>query len=231
VSRPVLVLVSGLAADEATWRPQLDAFSAEIECRPMVLEGQTIDEMVDAVLARSPPRFALAGHSLGGSVALALQRRAPERLQGLALLNTNAAPDDDAQRQNRLLITAAVERAGYEAVIGRLVGLIAGPRVDPAVLGEIKEMLLRAGARRFRRDHRAALGREDARPGLSGISVPTLVVGSLADRIVPPQASLELASLVSGADLLMIDGVGHISTLEAPASVETALRRWLDCIL
>jgi pimeloyl-ACP methyl ester carboxylesterase len=227
VSRPVLVLVSGLAADEATWKPQLDALSAEIECHPMALEGQTIDEMVDTILARSPPQFALAGHSLGGGVALALQRRAPDRVQGLALLNTNAAPDDDNHRQTRLTIIAAADR-GYEGVVGRLVGLIVGPHVEPAVLGEIKAMLLRAGARRFQRDHRAALGREDSRPGLARISVPTLVISSAADRVVPPEASVEIASLVPRAHLHTIDGVGHISTLEAPTSVQTAMRRWLD---
>jgi pimeloyl-ACP methyl ester carboxylesterase len=228
VSQPVLVLVSGLAADEATWRPQLDALSAEVECRPVVPEGQTIDEMVDAILDRSPSRFAIAGHSLGGCVALALQRRAPERVQGMALFNTNAAPDNDKQRENRLAIIAAVEAGGYEAVIGRLAGFISGPNVEPAVLDEIKAMMLRAGPTRFEQQHRAALDREDARPGLCCIAVPMLVVGSVADRVVPPEASIEIASLVPAADLHMIEGVGHLSTLEAPAFVEAALLRWLE---
>jgi pimeloyl-ACP methyl ester carboxylesterase len=230
VSQPVLVLVSGLAADEATWRPQLDALSAEIECRPVMPEGRTIDEMVDAILDRSPPRFAIAGHSLGGCVALALQRRAPERVQGLALLNTNAAPDSDKQRENRLAIIAAVEAGGYEAVIGRLAGFISGPNVEPAVLDDIKAMMLRAGPRRFEQQHRAALDREDARPGLGRIVVPTLVVGSVADRVVPPEASIEIASLVPAADLHMVEGIGHLSTMESPAFVEVVLRRWLERI-
>lgn len=226
--RPTLVLVSGLASDEATWRPQLDALGGGIECRPVVPSGRTIEEMADAIIEGSPPRFVIAGHSLGGYVALAVQRRAAERVQGLALLNTSAAPDGERQRRNRLALIAAVEEYGYEAVVDRLMGVIGGPSATPAVLAEIRAMMLRAGPDRFRRDQLAALEREDSRPTLGRIAIPTLIVGSRGDRVVPPEASAEIASLIAAADLQILDGAGHVSPLEAPAAIEAALRRWLD---
>jgi pimeloyl-ACP methyl ester carboxylesterase len=224
MTRPTLVLVSGLASDEATWRPQLDVLGGDIECRPVVPSGRTIEEMADAILDGAPPRFAIAGHSLGGYVALAVQRRAAERVQGLALLNTSAAPDGEKQRRNRI---AAVEEHGYEAIVDRMMGVIGGRSADPVVLAQIRAMMVRAGPDRFRRDQLAALGRDDSRPDLGRIAIPTLVVGSRGDRVVPLEASAEIASLIAAADLQILDGVGHVSPLEAPATIEAALRRWL----
>ena len=228
MTRPTLVLVSGLASDEATWRPQLDALGVDIECRPIVPSGRTIEEMADAIIERAPPRFAIAGHSLGGYVALAVQRRAAERVQGLALLNTSAAPDSEKQRRNRLAVIAAVDEYGYEAIVDRLMGVIGGPGADPVALAQIRAMMVRAGPDRFRRDQLAALDRDDSRPALGRIAIPTLVVGARGDRVVPPEASVEIASLIAAADLQILDGGGHVSPLEAPAAIEAALRRWLD---
>jgi pimeloyl-ACP methyl ester carboxylesterase len=228
MTRPTLMLVSGLASDEATWRPQLEALSAVIECRPVIPSGQTIGEMADAILERAPPRFAIAGHSLGGYVALAVQRRAAERVQGLALLNTSAAPDSERQRRNRLTLIAAIDEIGYETIIDRLMGVIGGANAAPVILAQIRAMMVRAGPDRFRRDQLAALDREDSRPALGSIAIPTLVVGSRGDRVVPPEASAEIASLIAAADLQIVDEVGHVSTLEAPSTIEAALLRWLD---
>ena len=72
----------------------------------------------------------------------------------------------------------------------------------------------------------AALGmaeRPDSVPDLPGIDVPTLVITGTEDRLIPPDVTAGIAEGVPGAELVRIEGAGHLSNLEAPAAFDTAL--------
>jgi len=226
--KPSLVLLSGIASDEDTWAEQLATLREVAHCLPLIAQGSNVDAMADDVLRRVPGKFALAGHSMGGYVALGVQRRAPGRVSRLALICTSAAPDGGWQREGRMATLATLKRDGYEAVITRLLAMVLADGGHPRLLERIEAQLRRAGPERFAREQRAAMDRPDARPALTGIRVPTLVIGGAADRIVPPEGSVELAALVSHAALVLLDGVGHSAPIEAPERVGALLGEWLE---
>ncbi|MDO7842293.1 alpha/beta fold hydrolase [Sphingomonas immobilis] len=220
--RQPLVLLSGVGGDEAVWEPLVRALADVADCRPMVAAGDSIAAMADDILARCDGPFALAGHSLGGYVALAIQRAAPARVTRLALLNTSAQADDADARANREKVIARIARDGFDAVV-RLMA----PATTASPMAEAAAMLLRSGGERFVREQRAAMTRPDALPGLSALAVPLLVVGSARDAIIPAARSVEIADAVPGATLVMLPDAGHLAPLEAPAAVAAAMRAWL----
>ena len=217
-----LVALCGIGADAACWRGiPVD----EIH----VPSGASIAAMADALLATLPDRFTLAGHSMGGYVALAVAARAPDRLAGLALLSTSARADSDEQRAGRQLVMADA-RADYSAVAATLARatLARDSRADPALLDAVQAMLLRCGADRFVEQQTATLARPDQRASLSAIDVPVLVLTGAEDRIVAPDRSHELAGAIRGATLTVVERCGHMPQLEAADATRAALASWLE---
>lgn len=221
-----LLLLCGIGGDADSWRNQLEALGSGRDCRAIVAEGGTIEAMAAAVLADAPPRFALAGHSLGGYVALAMLRAAPERVDRVALVNSSALPDTREQSEGRRKLLALAERKGFEGVAERLASVVSGG--DPGLRERYLAMLLRTGHQRFARDQGAAMLRPDARLGLADIACPTLVIGSSGDPIVAPEASEDIAARAPAARLLMIDSASHAAPMAAPEAVTAALRDWLE---
>lgn len=220
-----VLLICGIGSDEDSWRDQLRALAADRPCHASVAEGDTIDAMAADVLARAPARFAIAGHSLGGYVALAVQRIAPERVSHLALVNTSALPDTDDQSAKRRKLIAVCEAKSYAFVAQALARTVGAS--DTELVDRYLAMLLRAGQQRFVRDQTAAMTRPDARPALASIACPTLVIGSSGDPVVAPEASRDIAAGVAGARLLMIESDSHAAPMAAPTLVTAALQEWL----
>lgn len=219
-----LVALCGIGADAACWRGMpVGAIH--------VPRGASIAAMADALLATLPDRFALAGHSMGGYVALAVAARAADRLAGLALLSTSARADSDEQRAGRERVMADA-RADYPAVAATLAraSLARDSRSDPALLDAVQAMLLRCGADRFIEQQAAAMARPDQRASLSAIDGPVLVLTGAEDRIVAPDRSHELAEAIRGATLVVLDRCGHMPQLEAADATRAALAAWLERI-
>jgi pimeloyl-ACP methyl ester carboxylesterase len=193
------------------------------------LRGSSLDDCVDRLLAELPLRFSLAGLSLGAIVALALLRRAPERVARLALLAVNPrAPRPDQQdawaAQRELLAAGGTARALQEQLLPVLVSPGRRcPGLDEVVLtmaDEVGEAAL---------DDQLAIqqSRVDERPALSGVGVPTLVLAGAQDALVPLERHEEVCDAVAGARLEVLEGIGHLTTLEAPDAVAAALSTWL----
>jgi len=216
-----LLLLCGLGTDEECWRDQ----TATLGGKALVAQGDTVAAMAADVLAQAPPRFALAGHSMGGYIALAIIQAAPERVTRLALLNSNAVADDDAQRKTRQRIIAMVEAEGLDPLIGLLPGLVSP---DPAVQERMAAMLQRVGPARIIREYRACMTRPDRRAMLGTIAGPTLVIGSEDDVIVSPHLSREMAEGIPGAEFIMLPQGGHMSIMACADRVTDLLRAWMD---
>jgi pimeloyl-ACP methyl ester carboxylesterase len=230
-SRVPLVLIPGLNCSARLFGGQV----AGLWTRGPVMiadhtEGVTIAAIARHILDTSPPRFALCGYSMGGYVALAIMREAPERVVRLALLDTSARPDtpEQSERRRRLI---AIARAGHFETIPReqyplLVhaSSVPGQRLRSAYLS----MAFDCGAERFVRHQQAILDRPDALSDLDEIRCPTLVLVGAADRITPPMLAKELADGIEGARLEVIPRCGHLSPLERPQAVAAALAGWLD---
>ena len=222
-----LVLLPGMGCSPDLWS------GLELDADPVtpVLEEPDLDAEVDRLLALLPPRFALAGLSLGAIVAMALVRRAPERVERLALVSTNAPAPTPAQHagwaeQRRTL----AERGARALQTGLLAHLL-----SPAVVAHRPDLVQRTlamaddvGDARYDAQLRLQGTRVDERPGLRAVRCPTLVLAARQDRLCGLERHTEIAGLVPGATLAVVADCAHLAPLEQPAAVSDHLRRWLD---
>lgn len=226
---PVL-LVPGLLTSPRLYAGQLPALW---RFGPVMIAdntgSDTITGVARVILAAAPPRFALAGLSMGGYIALEIMRQAPERAARLALLDTSARADTDAQRERRLAQIAATRAGRFGEVPGQLWPLLVRPaNLQNEELREtVRLMAGETGPDAFIRQQQVIMSRQDARPRLAAISCPTLVLAGDEDALTPPELSAEMAEAIPGARLVTVPGSGHLSTLEQPARVTEALLEWL----
>ena len=217
--------------DERLFAAQRAALAAgHRDCRTFVFrEHDTLAAMADALLAATPPRFALLGLSLGGYVAFEVLRRAPERVARLALLDTTAAADTEARRAGRLADVAKVEAGGIEALIPELPArwLLTARLARADLTTLMAEMARSVGAIGQRNQQRAMLGRPDSHPALARVRVPTLVLCGEQDPVTPVADHAAIAAGIAGARFERIADCGHLSTIEQPERVSKILVDWL----
>ncbi len=234
-ARPPLLLFPGLLCDARLWRDQVAALSATVRCVVAdCTQDDTLDGMADRALAAMPGRFAVAGLSMGGYAALALMRRAAERVSGLCLMDTSAQPDTPEQARRRRGLMALVARGGrFKGVTPRLLPLLLHPgRLgDAALCEDVMAMADRVGPAAYLRQQAAIMSRPDSRPDLPRIAVPTLVAVGDGDQLTPPDHAVEIAGLVPGAALRVVEGAGHLLPMERPDAATGLLREWLDATL
>ena len=224
-----LVLLSGALCDAALWRHQIAGLSDIADVRVGDLtRDDSVGAMAARVLAGAPSRFALAGISLGGYVALEIMRRAPERVTRLALLDTTARPEEEASAAGN----PAARDAGVAGLgqVGLLTTLLVHPKrlADRRLATILGAMAERVGRKAFLRQQRASRSRPDSRADLAAIVCPTLLICGRQDPLAPPALHEEMATAIPGAELLIIEECGHLPPLEQPEEVTGALRRWLQ---
>jgi pimeloyl-ACP methyl ester carboxylesterase len=225
-----LVILPGLLEDADGFAHQVAGLAevADIVVADLT-RSDTIAGLAADALAQAPRgAFSLAGHSMGGYVALEILRTAPQRVERLALLNTNARPDSPEATENRRRLLAVAER-DFDAAVATLLERQLTPAhlADPALTATITQMARSVGREAFARQQKAIMGRPDSRPGLGRIACPTLVVAGRDDVIMPLELLEELARGIPGARLEVLDECGHAAMLERPEAVTDALYLWL----
>jgi pimeloyl-ACP methyl ester carboxylesterase len=229
-ARLPLLLLPGLLCDRALWAHQGVALAdiAEIQVADLTI-ADSVAAMAGQVLATAPARFALAGLSMGGYVAMEIMRRAPERVLGLCLVDTTARPDTDEQRERRIALIKLAKMGKFKGVTPRLLPALIHPdrADDPAVAGVVLQMAERVGRDAFLRQQNAILGRIDSRPFLTDITVPTLCIVGRDDAITPPDRLEEVAAAVPGGRCVVLDHCGHLAPLEQPDQTSALMRQWL----
>ena len=230
MNRPPLLLLPGLASDAELFGPQLEDLAVVADVRVADLSRHdTMAELAADALAQAPwPRFALGGISMGGYVAYEILRQAPQRVSALALMDTSARPDTPEATDNRRRLMALAER-DFPAVVETLLPKLMTPGhvADPRLAKVVRDMAGRVGADAFVRQERAIIGRADSRPDLARITCPTIVLAGADDQLIPREVHAEQAAGIRGAELVIVDDCGHLSSIERPAQVDAALRRWL----
>ncbi|GAB2785741.1 alpha/beta hydrolase [Halomonas shantousis] len=230
-----MLLLPGLLCDDAVWAGQVERLTS-LRCRISDYgEADSIEAMAELVLRQAPSRFVLAGHSMGGRVALEIYRRAPQRVTHLILLDTGfrSRPDDETgtrEEQARMALLAQAREHGMRTMgEAWLQGMVHPDRLkDEALLGSVLKMIECKTPAVFAAQIQALLGRPDATPVLESIRCPTLLICGRQDTWSPLSRHEEMAELIPNSRLVVIEEAGHMSPMERPEAVASAIHHWLE---
>ena len=225
-----ILLVPGLVSSPRIFAPVVPALW---RLGPVTVANHIRDDNIGAIarriLAEGPPRFALAGHSMGGYIAFEIMRQAPDRVAKLALINTQARADTPEGAARRRGMMARARSGEYHDVLDELFpGFVHPSRHDDASLRQlIHDMGDEVGVEGFIRQQTAMIARVDSRPSLAWIKCPTLVLTGDEDNTIPNSLSKEMADGIHGAKLVILKNCGHLPQLEQPEATAAALVEWL----
>jgi pimeloyl-ACP methyl ester carboxylesterase len=224
-----------LICDQTVWQRQMDALSDVADCICADYGGlDSLPAMAEAVLRTAPDRFSVAGHSMGGRVALEIYRLAPNRVARIALFDTGYLPlasgtagEEEARKRGELVTLA--ESQGMRAMIAQWLPPMIHPRRvdDTALVNSIIEMMSRKTPAIFAAQEHALLSRPDATPVLEQIRCPALLLCGREDGWSGPAQHAAMSEKIKGSQLVTVPDCGHMSTMEQPAAVSAALREWL----
>ncbi len=233
-----LVLVPGLMCDHAVWEPLLPWIAQDRNCMLVNhARADSLTQMAHQLLQQAPPQMVLAGHSMGARVVLEVLRLAPERVKGVALLDTGYLPkasgqagDEEARKRFDLLKMAQAQ--GVRAMAHEWVqGMVHPDRLaDAELIERILQMFERKSADIFACQIHALLNRPDGSDVLRAIDVPTLLLCGKQDAWSPPAQHAAMQSLAARASLVLVDDAGHMAPMERPQAVASALCHWLASV-
>lgn len=225
-----ILLVPGLASSARIYAPVIPALW---RFGPVMVANHIRDDnMADIaarVLSEAPPRFALAGHSMGGYIALEIMRQAPGRVAKLALINTQARSDTPEASARRRGLMERARRGELRAIRDESFPELVHPsrRDDAEILKLVHAQDEDVGVDGYLRQQSAIIARVDSRPTLATIKCQTLVLTGDQDNTIPNTLSKEMAEGIAGARLVILDRCGHLPQAEQPEATARALAEWL----
>jgi len=224
------VLLSGLLCDETFWTDIPQRLAGVAEIRVVSFRGfSSIAAMAQHVLDIAPERFAVAGHSMGGRVALEIMRAASRRITGLALLNTGVHAVRDGEPQSRGRLLRVAYELGMPALAAEWLPPMLGSDAARAaeLMPQLRAMIQRFTAVDYAGQVNAMLNRPEVLSVLPSIAVPTLLLSGSDDSWSPISQQQSIRRRIPHATLFEIHGAGHMAPVERPDSVTIALREWL----
>jgi pimeloyl-ACP methyl ester carboxylesterase len=224
-----LLLIPGLVCDAAVWRHQVEHLGDVAKVTvPPVTEGESLPEMARIVLDAAPQKFALAGFSMGGYVALEMLRQAPERVTRLALLDTSARADTPEKAGWRRAVISRCEKGEFAAVIdGMMPILLHRDQQSGPLPSFVRDMVGRVGVAAFVRRQRAIGMRQDSRDLLRATQQPVRAICGREDGMSTIAEHIEIAELAQHGRFSIIEQCGHMTILERPQAATALLRDWL----
>jgi len=229
-SFPTPVFIPGLVCTADLFAAQCAGLEHPVP--PLIadtLGRDSLAEMASAALALAEGPLVPIGLSMGGYVALEMARQAPDRLAGLALLNTAYGTDNPDRRAQRLTTIEMAQSDRFRGVTRHLLKSFLSPvaMADEALVARVITMAETVGRENFILQQQAILNRRDQSDTLRRLAVPTLVLCGSLDTLTPPSISRDMAALAPLAELVILEDVGHLSTMEAPDDVTAHLNGFL----
>jgi pimeloyl-ACP methyl ester carboxylesterase len=227
-----LLLLSGLLSDDTPWLDVATRLRATCPVRIVSFaDCGSLGEMAEQVLHKAPKRFTLAGHSMGGRVALEVWRRAPERIAALGLLNTGAFPRRPEEAASRARLVTIAQEQGMAALAAEwlppMMARSAASSEQRAVMQRLTRMVEGQTPASFAAQIQALLNRPDAEPLLPTIRVPTLLLSGSEDTWSPVSQHADMQRMIPGSILVEVAHAGHMAPIEQPDAVANALREHL----
>ncbi len=227
-----LLLLPGMMCGQGLWQAQEQCLGADYHIHHGdITSDDSVAAIATRVLQQAPDTFALAGLSMGGIVAMEMWRQAPERIERMALLDTNFRPDTEERQAIRDRQVIEVRQGELGVILKDELKpnyLAACHRNNTALLDDVLYMGMALGEGVFERQSLALRNRPDSTATLKNITCPTLVLCGDEDGLCSPQLHREMAASIPGANLEIIPQCGHLSTMEQPQAVNEALRQWLQ---
>jgi len=228
---PSLLLLSGLLCDETVWVDAAQELASAADVRIVSFAGfDSLQSMAEYVLRLAPQQFLVAGHSMGGRVALEILRLAKQRVLGLALLNSGVHPLRPGEIESRGRLLKLAQESGMSAVAADWLPPMMGasPARVAQVMPKLLQMVERQTVQSFAAQTKALLERPDAVRVLPTVKVPTLLASGTADTWSPLMQHQEIRRQIPGATLVAIEDAGHMAPAEQPQAVAAALRGWIE---
>jgi 3-oxoadipate enol-lactonase len=237
-----LLLLHAFPMGVRLWEPQLDAFSGWRVIAPALpgfdgsdlLEdpfvGGYAGQVVGVLDNLGLEEVAVAGLSMGGYVAFELLRQVPHRIRGLVLADTRSTADALAAKQAREHLLTVADQQGPGAIANETLPRLLGAtthRERPDLVAAVRSMIEFQSPEGIAAAIRLMMTRPDSTPTLASIKVPTLVIVGAEDQLTPPEEASQMSESIHGAELLVIEGAGHLTNIEKPGAFNEALARWL----
>lgn len=228
-----LVLLPGMMCDQRLFAPQISAFKEERLVQVVdISRADSMSAIASQVLDQAPDVFALAGLSMGGIVAMEILRQAPQRVERLALLDTNPRAEViDVQvnrnRQIQCVQNGELHRLMHCEMFPHYLAQSLPAIHAQNILSLCSDMAMSLGGAAFIRQSRALQNRIDQQQVLSQYRRPSLVLMGNEDTLCPLDRHQLMHTLLADSTLVVIDQAGHLTTLEQPEAVNLALKNWL----
>ena len=224
------IFIPGLILTRDIFAPQIDRLANPAAAKTADTLGRdSITAMAEAALALVDGPLVPVGISMGGYIAMEMARLAPQRLAGIALLNTQHRADPPERRKQREATIDMAQSDQFRGVTRHLLKSFLSPAAmeDETLVARVIAMAEEVGRENFVLQQRAILGRRDQSDTLGALTVPALVLGGGLDTLTPAQASRDMAELIPDAELVIMEEIGHLSTIEAPDEVTDILNAYL----
>ena len=225
-----LVMIPGMMCDERIFAPQIEALLAEVSVHIAdISKHDNISDLAADVLSHAPPKFSLAGHSMGGIVAMEICSQAPERVEKLVLIDTNPKSELEEVKAKR-------EPQISDALSGKLINVIrdemkpnylASSDNQDIILNICMDMALSLGPKVFINQSRALQGRSDQQNNLTVLDIPVLIMCGSEDKLCSIEKHELMHNIISNSKLEVIKNAGHLPTLEQPIKTTEVLKTWL----
>jgi 3-oxoadipate enol-lactonase len=238
--RGTLLLVHAFPVDASMWEPQvvslpdtvgvvaphLPGFGGTEPAGDVMTMSGAADRCLAALDQAGAPRAVVCGLSMGGYVAFELWRRAPERVDALVLANTRPGADDEAGQERRRALADRLRAEGTGFLAEDPPPLLSSDAPED-LWGRVKGVIAAQPADAIAAASLGMADRPDSTPDLGGITVPTMVITSRKDTLIPPDATMPMAEQIPGASLQVIEDAGHLSNLESPGEFTLLLEQHL----
>jgi pimeloyl-ACP methyl ester carboxylesterase len=235
-----LVLVHAFPMDSSMWgaqvmafrhqlpvlAPDMPGFGGTIDAGEVMSMEAAADYVAHSMRFSEMNKAVVVGLSMGGYIALAFAKKYPEMLQGLVLANTRAGADDDAGKDRRKALADRIRAEGLGFLVDSPPPLLSAD-APQALWDRVKRVIRAQPAEAVAAASMGMGARIDRTAELAEIKVPTLVITSTGDTLIPPDATKPMAEQIPGATLAVIEGAGHLSNVEAPEEFNRLLAEHL----
>ena len=228
LSATTFAFVPGLLSDQIVWEPLAEQLSENAFHADLTAQS-SIPEMADSVLASTQGNLIVAGHSMGGRVAMEIAYQAPERVKALILSNTghDALRSGEAEKRQAKIDHGHKDFAGMAAEW--LLPMVAPDRTsDDRLMASLTSMVMRQSPEIHERQIRALMDRPNAGDYLPRFNCPILLMTGALDSWAPEPQHREMAKMAKQAELHVVAGAGHFLPLEKPKEVIGIVRSWLS---